>query len=712
MLVPRPVRARRLLAIALMLGLVHVAVAVPLQSDPAEALPTGSVGAGRVLRVSVPEAIGAKTVLGQLTVDRATGPGFVTAYGCADGLPHDQGGGIARSDVNFDGRITPVASNRLIVQADADGELCFYTSARVDLIIDLNAVSFDVGINSFPNRRTDTRRGDGRVRTSTTPLRVVVPEAVGGRVVVGQLTVDRTSAIGFVTAYGCADGLPRNGDGGISRSDLNYDGRITPVASNRLVVQADRFGAICLQTSTPADLIVDVNAVSDVGIGSFPNRRTDTRRADGRVRIAGSPLRVVVPEAAGGGTVVGQLTVDRTDTVGFVTAYGCTDGLPRDSGGGITRSDLNYDGGITPAASNRLVVQADQSGAVCFHSSTPADLIVDINATSSIGITSFPNRRVDTRGGSVVTEPPGLALVPQWPPYTPLPPLDGVAALTGAPASAAVARRPILAVKIDNFRLARPQWGLDRADAVFELNVEGITRFMALFHSQLPDRVGPIRSARTADLDLLAAMNRPVFAYSGANEGVTAWLASAAQSGVIVDRARQPGGCYARDPERPGPHDLWADPGCVTADRGGPARPLWDIDAGWNPPVGVTAERRGSFTVAMDGLRVEWTWDPTTRTYLRSQAGEPHLAASGARISANTVVVIASPHLPSVVDARSPHPGSVGMGDAVIHRGGTAIEVTWVRPTVFDPFTFVHPTTGVPVPLDQGRTFVMLARDR
>ncbi len=70
-------------------------------------------------------------------------------------------------------------------------------------------------------------------------LRVPVPEAVGGKTVVGQLTVDRRRGAGYVTAYGCDDGLPTDPTGAVSRSDLNYDGSVSPVASNRLIVKAD-----------------------------------------------------------------------------------------------------------------------------------------------------------------------------------------------------------------------------------------------------------------------------------------------------------------------------------------------------------------------------------------------------------------------------------------------------------------------------------------
>ena len=138
-------------------------------------------------------------------------------------------------------------------------------------------------------------------------------------------------------------------------------------------------------------------------------------------------------------------------------------------------------------------------------------------------------------------------------------------ALTGNATTATIAAPPILAVKIDNYWRARPQYGLDEADAIIEENVEGVTRFVALFQTVHPPVVGPVRSARTGDLDLLAAMNRPVFAYSGANGGVMAWLASAESSGVIVDYSAQRRPCYFREPTRPGPHNLLMDPVCAVA---------------------------------------------------------------------------------------------------------------------------------------------------
>ncbi|MEY2416127.1 MAG: extracellular elastinolytic metalloproteinase, partial [Ilumatobacteraceae bacterium] len=311
------------------------------------ALDNGRVPAGGVLRVSVPEAMGGKTVVGQLTVDRAVGAGFVTAFGCDDGIPTGADGNVSRSDLNFNGNVSPVSSNRLLVQADDNGDVCFYTSRPAALIVDINAVTFDTGVNSFANRRTDTRPSAVARIEGVDALRVSVPEAVGGKTVVGQLTVDQVTEPGFVTAYGCDDGIPTYTDGAVSRSDLNFDGRLTSVSSNRLIVQADNDGDVCFYTSRPAALIVDVNGVSDAGIDSFANQRTDTRAAANPRVAGGGVLRVSVPGALGGKTVVGQLTVDQVTQAGFVTAYGCDDGIPADTDGGtISRSDLNFDGTV------------------------------------------------------------------------------------------------------------------------------------------------------------------------------------------------------------------------------------------------------------------------------------------------------------------------------------------------------------------------------
>lgn len=307
--------------------------------------------------------------------------------------------------------------------------------------------------------------------------------------------------------------------------------------------------------------------------------------------------------------------------------------------------------------------------------------------------------------------PPVLPTAPTWAPYSPLAPQAGASPLTGLAFDEATSRQPVVVVKVDNGRGARGQWGLDSADVVFEENVESLTRFVAVFHSRRPGEVGPVRSARTGDLALLEAFNRPVLAWSGGNPGVTSWVRSAAASGVVVDlSALREGGCYRREKSRKAPHNLLLSLQCAT-DRGiaaGAGAPLapWSFLPEGQAPVGVPTE---SFDVVMDGVQVRWAWDPATVRYLRFQDGKPHRTAAGVQIGATNVVVLAVPHVPSVVDARTPEPQTVGTGTVVVHSGGVAQSGTWTRESAAAGWTFTA-ADGSAIGLLPGTTFVELTR--
>jgi hypothetical protein len=340
------------------------------------------------------------------------------------------------------------------------------------------------------------------------------------------------------------------------------------------------------------------------------------------------------------------------------------------------------------------------------------------STTSSTTTTLAPTTTATTTTTTTTTTVPVPTTivdngVPIWEPYEPLPPLVGIAALTGEPADVDVTNRPIIAAKIDNYPRARPQWGLDQADVIIEENVEGVTRFVALFHTQLPDRIGPVRSARTGDLDILASMNRPILAWSGGNRGVTNWVESAARSGILVNFTAQKSPCYNRNSSRRAPHNLQLNPVCAleNAPTAGPARQLWGIDGTWTDPGDIGAVPSPAFNVSMDGVSVDWAWNEEAQRYFRSQNGNAHLAASGAQIAVDNVVELFVFHAPSPVDARSPNPVTVGRGPATVHRNGIRIPATWARNSAYEPFALIDANNEA-IALDTGKTFVELVRDR
>ena len=121
--------------------------------------------------------------------------------------------------------------------------------------------------------------------------------------------------------------------------------------------------------------------------------------------------------------------------------------------------------------------------------------------------------------------PPAPVLVP-WP-------------LTGVEVDA-VPARPALAVKIENSVAARPQSGLNAADVVWEQVVEGgIPRYVAVYHSNLPAQIGPIRSVRPMD-PAIAAPLRGLFAFSGGQAGYVDAIAAAGMQVLSNDAGAEP----------------------------------------------------------------------------------------------------------------------------------------------------------------------------
>jgi hypothetical protein len=139
---------------------------------------------------------------------------------------------------------------------------------------------------------------------------------------------------------------------------------------------------------------------------------------------------------------------------------------------------------------------------------------------------------------------------------TTVPPPPPVAPLTGVlEPDAGKRNRVAIVVKIDNVDPARPQSGLDAADVVFEEMVEGkVTRLIAVFQSTDAPRIGPVRSTRTTDIDVVAALNHPLYSYSGGNANYVAQLRASPVVDVGADTFAAP---YIRSGPHPQPHNLY-----------------------------------------------------------------------------------------------------------------------------------------------------------
>ncbi|HEY3486358.1 MAG TPA: DUF3048 domain-containing protein, partial [Ilumatobacteraceae bacterium] len=226
--------------------------------------------------------------------------------------------------------------------------------------------------------------------------------------------------------------------------------------------------------------------------------------------------------------------------------------------------------------------------------------------------------------------------------------------LTGVPVAdtSAIPDRPALVVKIDNHSAARPQAGLNEADIVYEENVESITRFAAVFHSQDADPVGPIRSGRTQDVVMLANLNRPLFAWSGGNPGVRRAISESSM--INLDAGFTPG--YYRRAGRGGkPHDLYSSTQALWASTPPDFQLPWPILPYVEPGTTITGDAvANGVDVKMLGINVHWQYDPASGRYLRSQNGNPHQSELTGQVWADNVVVLGVNYRPSYVDRNSP----------------------------------------------------------
>ncbi len=275
-----------------------------------------------------------------------------------------------------------------------------------------------------------------------------------------------------------------------------------------------------------------------------------------------------------------------------------------------------------------------------------------------------------------------------------------------APALAPLSGGPVLAVKVDNTASSRPRVGLNQADVVYVEPVEsGLTRLLAIFSTTQPAEVGPIRSARESDVDLLANYGPVAFAFSGASAGTLAAVDKGAQKNLSFDASREG---FRRDGRRAAPYNVIGDPRALLARAGGSVPP-GDPGLRFGPPSdgGAPGTHAGSRWQASD---VQLDWDPAQKRYLVTTDGRPDIDADGTQHGAATVIVQTVPtHLGSNRDvngAATPVLDVIGKGTGAVLRDGQSWLVQWSRPNAAAPTSYT--VNGKPVAMAKGPVWILL----
>lgn len=293
--------------------------------------------------------------------------------------------------------------------------------------------------------------------------------------------------------------------------------------------------------------------------------------------------------------------------------------------------------------------------------------------------------------------------------------------LTGEPIDDAseIPDRPALAVKIPtNPPVARPQAGLNRADIVFETVInDNYTRLIAVFHSDGTgeDPLGPIRSGRGQDVNILSMFNRPLMAWSGGNATVTRQFADADAADTLVNlnAVRGFSDLYYRRSGRGGsPHNLFSSTDTLWSAAPDDAEPPYAVFPYVAPGEDVEGVDATTISVDFDNIQVRWEYDPETGTYKRWQDGSEHSTEDAGQVEADNVVVMLMDYGVSRFDG-NPEMQAFGANPVLLFSGGTVREGVWLRFTHEDGYTFYDNVDDLNVlGLVPGRTWVEMPENQ
>ena len=270
----------------------------------------------------------------------------------------------------------------------------------------------------------------------------------------------------------------------------------------------------------------------------------------------------------------------------------------------------------------------------------------------------------------------------------------------------------ILVVKIDDTVSARPQIGIDRADVVYIEQVEGgLTRLAAVFSSEIPTLIGPIRSARISDIEILAQYGRVVFAYSGAQSKMLPVISAANLNDYGAQR--QSPTIYTRDESRTSPTNMVLRADLLLEKVRSDGREIAQSrTVGWtfgDLPNGGTAITEAK--IIWPAASYELKWSPTEERWLVFNNGVPNMSASGTQHGPTTFVIQDVEILPSEYGDKfggvTPYSKTIGTGTGFVLRDGQYFAATWSRPDELSGTTW-RTLDGSELPFARGQVWIAL----
>jgi hypothetical protein len=273
---------------------------------------------------------------------------------------------------------------------------------------------------------------------------------------------------------------------------------------------------------------------------------------------------------------------------------------------------------------------------------------------------------------------------------------------------------PAVVIKIDNVDQARPQTGLEFADVVYEAEVEGgLTRLAAVYQSNYPSDVGPVRSGRLTDEGVADDLAHPVLVFAGTNAIFYPILQ--AQPVTLVTQTNHPE-AFNRVGNN-APHNLFSSVATLASKSTthNPPPPLFTYMKAGQQLAGAGMTPAASVSMSWPAASATWNYDAATKRWNRLQNGTPDMLTDGVQVTATNVVVYFCNYISSgtasgegVPDAEIPEGILTGSGGVWVFSGGRLVKGNWSRPSLTSVATYKD-TAGHPISLAPGNTWVELA---
>jgi hypothetical protein len=270
----------------------------------------------------------------------------------------------------------------------------------------------------------------------------------------------------------------------------------------------------------------------------------------------------------------------------------------------------------------------------------------------------------------------------------------------------------VLAVKIDDTNAAHPQIGLEEAEVVYIEQVEGgLTRLAAIFSTVIPQRVGPVRSARISDIDILSQYGRVAFAYSGAQKKLLPVIAAANLQDLGAQR--QSPTIYTTDPNRNQPFAM-----VLRADLLMQKIKEKELSVDAAKSVGFVFGDLPEGGKAVQKAVMKWPaatysadWSAKESRWHLSHNDKLNLADSGVVLGPTTLVIQMVKISPSEYGDKfggvTPLSETIGTGKAYVLRDGEVFTATWNRAFADSGTTFSR-SDGSPMNFASGQIWVAL----